>query len=390
MSMTAAANLADLRKFHSRLESAEDVFQDVMSDLGFDDIKDKIAKENEKFQEAQEKNNDLKEFIGEKKDKCEDKINKTEKAIDDLKKKIEDTKNKSEQLSGNPATAALAAAEAAKLAALVAKLAAEEANLVRLREALKQLEQHERDVDERDKNIVKQIEKLQETSNKIDEIEQKMMEKLSDTQGKVESGAPIIEKAISALEEYLGTSITEYADAGGKYVFENKFIRDDELKKTGITAKEQESLHVETTYSDTILSYVRTEKEAKLYLEYGLVEGIVGGRPCLMQPYIEWERPIPYVWRGEIKYAVNIERMQKGNAPVLANGGMVELHHIGQNPDSPFAELSASQHRGQKTNKILHTSIYERSRIERNKFAMQEKKPYWRARAAEYTRSQQS
>ena len=106
--------------------------------------------------------------------------------------------------------------------------------------------------------------------------------------------------------------------------------------------------------------------------------------PCLKQPVIDFTRPLPECKCGIVVYRTNLERTQKGEAPILENGERVELHHIGQNPDSPLAELTVSEHRRGQQNKLLHTSTNVASKIDRHDFAIKIKRPYWRARAREY------
>lgn len=50
----------------------------------------------------------------------------------------------------------------------------------------------------------------------------------------------------------------------------------------------------------------------------------------------------------------NTERILKGSSPVDPNGIPYELHHIGQQPDSPLAILTKSEHMQGGHNKILH------------------------------------
>ncbi len=75
----------------------------------------------------------------------------------------------------------------------------------------------------------------------------------------------------------------------------------------------------------------------------------------------------------------NKERMEQGLSPISKNGETIELHHIGQHSDSPLAELTTSEHRGQGNDSILHDKTKE-SEIDRNKFN-KEKETHWENRA---------
>lgn len=59
-------------------------------------------------------------------------------------------------------------------------------------------------------------------------------------------------------------------------------------------------------------------------------------------------------------------------------GKPYELHHIGQNPDSPLAELTHEQHHSNGNFKKLHT--FDESLIDRQQFN-QERREYWKARS---------
>jgi hypothetical protein len=63
-----------------------------------------------------------------------------------------------------------------------------------------------------------------------------------------------------------------------------------------------------------------------------------------------------------------------------------ELHHIGQQQDSPFAELTWAEHMGEGNNTILHKTGKE-SEIDRQAFD-REKSDYWKARFKAFTSSE--
>ena len=389
MSISASANISDIQRFVKRLGEASEAIQNYQSESGFDQLLQALQKEVNRLNETVNKNNELKNKADQKKQKCEDKINKTNESISKTKAKIADVQQKISDAASSPLTAALVVPLTAELAVLEAKLAADQAELGRLKAVLNQIKSMIEGIDKRVEKINQSIEKMQKANEKIEKIKSEIDEKLNDLEVKLNSGSSTLENAISALQDYTDSDITEYEGSGEKYEFQEKFIWTDEIKKAGLTEGERSQLGSETGYSDKILKFARTDKEAQLYKSFNLLESSIDGRPCLKQPHIEMEQTVRYMWRGQICYANNLERMQRGEAPILSNGEIVELHHIGQEPNSPFAELSTSQHRSALTNKILHTSIYERSKIDRNAFAFKERKPYWRARAAEYLRERE-
>ena len=81
----------------------------------------------------------------------------------------------------------------------------------------------------------------------------------------------------------------------------------------------------------------------------------------------------------------NRELLKEGKSPYAydAEGGKIELHHIGQQYDSPFAELTIDEHSLDGNSKLLHEiqndSWRQQESLERSFNA--EKKKYWSLRA---------
>ena len=73
--------------------------------------------------------------------------------------------------------------------------------------------------------------------------------------------------------------------------------------------------------------------------------------------------------------------MGEGYPPRDSNGDPYELHHIGQQQDSPFAELTWQQHMGDGNNAILHPQ--RESEIDRQQFD-HEKAAHWMARFEDF------
>lgn len=148
----------------------------------------------------------------------------------------------------------------------------------------------------------------------------------------------------------------------------------------------RERIRRKTGWSDAIINAIRSEAEAQIYIDAGLIEAHVGGRPALIQPRIDLDMTTPewFIretgwenWRGW----TNSDLMGEGYAPFSSEdmGGMdpMELHHIGQRQDSPYAELTWFQHHSDGNFAVLHT--FDDSEIERTQFA-DERKQYWMAR----------
>lgn len=127
-------------------------------------------------------------------------------------------------------------------------------------------------------------------------------------------------------------------------------------------------------YSDDVIERIGSEEEAQIYLDAELECTEINGKDALIRTDIDLEQTDDF---GQ----TNLERMEKGLAPLDADGKPYELHHIGQNTDSPLAELTRSEHMGGGNNKILH-DVTKESEIDRNDFN-KERAEHWKARAEE-------
>jgi hypothetical protein len=113
-------------------------------------------------------------------------------------------------------------------------------------------------------------------------------------------------------------------------------------------------------YSEDVIERIGSEQEAQIYLDAGLECETVNGKDVLVQPDIDPDQ-VDELGR------TNLERMEKGLPPQDADGKPYQLHHIGQNADSPLAELTQSEHMGGGNNKILH-DVTKDSEIDRGDF----------------------
>ena len=125
------------------------------------------------------------------------------------------------------------------------------------------------------------------------------------------------------------------------------------------------------TYSSEIRNSISSLREAEIYSKAGLKEEVVNGRKALIRTDIDMTRKDEFG-------LTNLERMRNGNPPIASNGEIVELHHIGQKPDSPFAELTRTEHRGKGNDTILHDKN-KVSEIDRSAF-QNERPTHWKNR----------
>ena len=112
-------------------------------------------------------------------------------------------------------------------------------------------------------------------------------------------------------------------------------------------------------------------EEYEIYKKADLEEKEINGKKCLVRKDIDLEQK-------DSMGRTNSERMEKGLPPLDKNGRPIELHHIGQKPNSPLAELTTSEHRDKGNDIVLHDKKKE-SEIDRDKFA-EERSEHWKNR----------
>ncbi|MBR6869758.1 MAG: HNH/ENDO VII family nuclease [Bacteroidales bacterium] len=160
-----------------------------------------------------------------------------------------------------------------------------------------------------------------------------------------------------------------------------------------LTIPEKQSLRSRTGWSDAILDNIASREEAEIYIKAGLREARIGGRPALIRDDIDWS---DYsirrnTWLKEYladfdKAAEynNADLIGEGYPPRDKGGNPYELHHIGQHPDSPLAELTVFEHRENEGNYAILHATGKDSEIDRPQFE-REKSAYWQARYKAFT-----
>lgn len=124
-------------------------------------------------------------------------------------------------------------------------------------------------------------------------------------------------------------------------------------------------------YSEQINTHIRTTQELFVYMQNGLQEATILGRPCLLMK-IDPERK-------DAMGRSNAERMAVGLSPIDENGDIVNLHHIGQKEDSPLAELPDRVHK--EYDAILHDKSKPTEVHGEGNNWNQERAQYWRERS---------
>lgn len=174
-------------------------------------------------------------------------------------------------------------------------------------------------------------------------------------------------------------SVFKVLDAVGKSMNDTgKKEQESSLKESDQLGqfKSLDDVKNNSPWSSKITDHIRSAEEANLYKEAGLVEAEVGGKPALIQPNIDGTGKMNS--EGWMKEYTNKDLTEIGYPPRDSTGKPMELHHIGQDKDSPLAELTPEQHRSNGNNTILHT--FEDSKIDRKAFNA-ERMEYWKERS---------
>ena len=149
-----------------------------------------------------------------------------------------------------------------------------------------------------------------------------------------------------------------------------------EIENIKNEVNEKQKISEQSDYSKEVNNRIRSVDELNVYKNEGLEEGEVNGRIVLKDNSID-------INLKDEKGRTNLERMEKGLAPIDENGKPHNLHHIGQNSDSPLAELKDDVHK--KNDAILHdkskpTEVHgSNSEVNWDK----ERSEHWKARAEE-------
>lgn len=138
--------------------------------------------------------------------------------------------------------------------------------------------------------------------------------------------------------------------------------------------KREQEINSVSPYSAEINKYIRCPEELEIYKSCNLTETFIT-RKTLIYPI-----DINYKYSGGVS---NLERMLRGDSPRdTLTGEIIELHHIGQKFDSPFAESPRLTHSSAQTYRLLHDASIESWRINKRLITLtkQESVKYWKTR----------
>lgn len=215
----------------------------------------------------------------------------------------------------------------------------------------------------------------------VEEVEKKAVDEIKelgniDTETLHKKMEDITSKTAGQLEEY-ANSILEQAKQQ-EIVKAMEETADTEAKESteGLTDKEKQKIKEETGWSDVIIDAIESMDQYEIYKNAGLHEAEINGRKCLVKD-IDMDYVDPKTGM------TNRERMERGLSPIDSKTGeKIELHHMGQKFDAPFAELSENSEHGDGRHKTLHTSTEDswRNDSEKNREYNNQRKEHWEQR----------
>lgn len=149
-------------------------------------------------------------------------------------------------------------------------------------------------------------------------------------------------------------------------------------KELAINKKEEQRKEIESVspYSKQINNAIGKYSEFFLYYSLRLQEATVT-RSALI-------KEIDFDMWVSCKGKTNRQLIEDGQSPYAydAEDGKIEIHHIGQDYDAPFAELTVNEHKFYGNSSVLHEFKKESWRQDTKKFSAfnLERQEYWRKR----------
>lgn len=153
----------------------------------------------------------------------------------------------------------------------------------------------------------------------------------------------------------------------------------DNQEVKGLTDEQKEQIKKETGWSDEIINHIDSMDQYEIYKNADLHEAEINGKKCLVKD-IDMDYVDPKTGM------TNRELMEKGRSPIDSKTGeKIELHHMGQDKDGPFAELCENSEHGDGNHGTLHPKTEGSWRKEDGANANydNERKEHWKARAQE-------
>lgn len=184
------------------------------------------------------------------------------------------------------------------------------------------------------------------------------------------------EKEMSTKD--INDAVKDEFDKSAKVVDANETDGNNDLGK--LTDEEIIRIKNETGWPDEIIKYIDNMDQYEIYKKADLHAVMIDGRLCLVKD-IDMDYVDPKTGK------TNRELMNDGRSPIDSKTGeRIELHHMGQKYDAPFAELNEKSEHGDGNDKTLHPNSAESWRNEpslKSRYDNVDRPQHWKARAKE-------
>ena len=198
-----------------------------------------------------------------------------------------------------------------------------------------------------------------------------------------------IEEAMDFVNELFSKEINANSDSendGGNISSKTKDIddnvEDNNTPYSELTDEEKLRIKEETGWSDEIIDHIKDMNQYEIYKNADLHEEEINGRKCLVKD-IDMDYVDPKTGM------TNRERLSHKPRPLSPidskTGEKIELHHMGQDFDGPFAELCENSEHGDGKHSVLHDVNSEswRRDPEKKREYQDQKDAHWSSRMTE-------
>ena len=159
-------------------------------------------------------------------------------------------------------------------------------------------------------------------------------------------------------------------------------VEDNNKPYSELTDEEKLKIKEETGWSDEIIDHIKNMDQYEIYKNADLHEEEINGRKCLVKN-IDMDYVDPKTGM------TNRERLSHKPHPLSPidskTGEKIELHHMGQDFDGPFAELCENSEHGDGNHSVLHDVNSEswRRDPEKKHEYQEQKDAHWNSRMTE-------
>lgn len=198
-----------------------------------------------------------------------------------------------------------------------------------------------------------------------------------------------LKKAMEFVNELFSKEIKVTSDSdnsGGDVSNKTNDVGDtaEENKMPYSELSDEDKLKIkeETGWSDEIIDHIKDMDQYEIYKNADLYEAEINGRKCLVKD-IDMDYVDPKTGM------TNRERLSHKPRPLSPidskTGEKIELHHMGQDFDGPFAELCENSEHGDGKHSVLHDVNSEswRKDPEKKSEYQEQKDAHWNSRMTE-------